>query len=419
MIMRCALAAAAAGCLTVLAPGADLHVPSEYATIQAALDAAEPGDRVLIADGTYSGPGFVNLDTMGKTLTVRSENGPDACVLDGSSTPGAHAFLLSSGEHTGCRIEDLTFRSFSTSAGDEGAIRLIGSSPSIEGCIFDQCSTAAAPNPTTPGSAIALVGSTPVIRSCGFTNNEGSAFHTDADSVVYLIDCIFEDNVTRPADGRGGGAVLNEGFTLTFTSFYRRNRVEAVAGPARGGAFAHYGGMLDLTTATFEDNGVAGPDATGGSAVYAASEFVMNGNIVDAHAGEHDGAAILIDAADTVDGFGGFITGAFTTNHVGAIRIDDPDQRLEIRIGSSDFCENEHFDIEGPYFDWGANHVCCPADVDGSGAVNIADLLTVLDQWGACPECPADLNGDDLVNILDLLAVLDQWGACPELPPAN
>jgi len=35
------------------APGRELRVPADYPTIQAALDAASPGDRITIAPGTY------------------------------------------------------------------------------------------------------------------------------------------------------------------------------------------------------------------------------------------------------------------------------------------------------------------------------------------------------------------------------
>jgi hypothetical protein len=403
-------------CLAGVAFADDLHVPADYPTIQAAIDAAQPGDRVLVADGTYSGLGNVDLDLAGKSLIIQSVNGPDFCTIDGVFNPGSNAFLLVSGEDVLTRIEGFTITNFTTSAGDEGAIRLVGSSPIIEDCRFINCSTANESGVTTPGSAIVLIDSTPQITDCTFAFNEGSAVHTDADSVTYIIGCLFEDNITRPDDGRGGGAVLNEGFTLTFTSTYRRNRVEAIAGPARGGAFAHLGGSLDLTTATFEDNAVSGPGALGGASVYATTGFVMNSNIVREHSGDHAGGTILIDATNTAEPFIAFAAADYDANAVGAVRIDDPDGIAEVRIGSSDFCHNTPFDIQGPYADWGGNDVCCPADLDGTGGVGVGDLLAMLEAWGACAGCPADLNDDQVVDVSDLLVLLSAWGGCPELP---
>lgn len=58
----------------------------------------------------------------------------------------------------------------------------------------------------------------------------------------------------------------------------------------------------------------------------------------------------------------------------------------------------------------------CPADLTGEGAVNVADLLMVINFWGACPipsSCPADVNDDGTVNVADLLAVISAWGICP------
>lgn len=57
----------------------------------------------------------------------------------------------------------------------------------------------------------------------------------------------------------------------------------------------------------------------------------------------------------------------------------------------------------------------CPGDLTGSGAVDVFDLLLLLDAWGACadPEdCPADLTRDGVVDVFDLLVLLDEWGAC-------
>ena len=55
----------------------------------------------------------------------------------------------------------------------------------------------------------------------------------------------------------------------------------------------------------------------------------------------------------------------------------------------------------------------CPADIDGSGDVGFGDLLSVLSNWGPCPECPQDLDGDNVVGFSDLLILLSAWGPCP------
>jgi hypothetical protein len=58
-----------------------------------------------------------------------------------------------------------------------------------------------------------------------------------------------------------------------------------------------------------------------------------------------------------------------------------------------------------------ADGVCaCPADLDGSGTVDTADLLALLAAWG--DDGPADLNCDDTVDTADLLDLLAGWGDC-------
>jgi hypothetical protein len=54
----------------------------------------------------------------------------------------------------------------------------------------------------------------------------------------------------------------------------------------------------------------------------------------------------------------------------------------------------------------------CPWDLDGDGAVGIADLLALLAAWGSDPGGPPDFDGDGTVGISDLLALLPQWGSC-------
>ena len=57
----------------------------------------------------------------------------------------------------------------------------------------------------------------------------------------------------------------------------------------------------------------------------------------------------------------------------------------------------------------------CPADFNGDGRVDGADLPVVLSEWGACGGgCSADLDGNDLVDGADLSQVLAAWGPCVE-----
>ena len=50
-----------------------------------------------------------------------------------------------------------------------------------------------------------------------------------------------------------------------------------------------------------------------------------------------------------------------------------------------------------------------PGDVDGSGGVDVNDMLAILGLWGPCEGCPADTNGDGLVDVNDVLVLLANW----------
>lgn len=54
----------------------------------------------------------------------------------------------------------------------------------------------------------------------------------------------------------------------------------------------------------------------------------------------------------------------------------------------------------------------CPADFDGNGAVDGADLGSMLGAWGACAACTADLDHDGAVTGDDLGLLLSAWGPC-------
>lgn len=92
-------AAAIALCAGVLVAGAPvsgaatLHVPADFATIQVALDAAVPGDEVVVAPGTYS-DAVIRMTPEGSAeavaflsngVALRAPGGPEVTFIDGES----------------------------------------------------------------------------------------------------------------------------------------------------------------------------------------------------------------------------------------------------------------------------------------------------------------------------------------------
>src|SRR5262249_9018482 len=82
-------------------------------TIQSAINAAVSGrDAVIVADGIYTGPGNRDLTFAGKAITVRSQNGADACTIDchANATDPHRAFLFQSGETAASILQGFTLK---------------------------------------------------------------------------------------------------------------------------------------------------------------------------------------------------------------------------------------------------------------------------------------------------------------------
>ncbi|MCA9726799.1 MAG: right-handed parallel beta-helix repeat-containing protein [Candidatus Eisenbacteria bacterium] len=237
-------------------------------TIQAALDAAAPGDTVFVAAGTYTGPGNRNLDSGGKDLVVRSEAGAELTVLDCGNV--ARGFRFVSGETAAAVVDGFTIlrgrATFEGSVGSNagGAFLILDSSPTIRNCVTQECGFDS--NGGGVGPAAYVARGTPRFSWCrivaseaGFEGNGAGAIFGES---PILEDCLFQSNVA--------------GVHLEGTSTVTRCRFEVNASVNQGGAAVVWGDVV-LTDCVFRFNSVN--SRVGSAPAYGGGAIALNGNV--------------------------------------------------------------------------------------------------------------------------------------------
>ncbi|MCA9243486.1 MAG: right-handed parallel beta-helix repeat-containing protein [Phycisphaerales bacterium] len=222
--------------LSIPAMGDDLLVPGQFASLQAAIDAAVNGDTVILADGVYTGVGFHDIDLGGRAITVRSANGPNACVINLEHT--ARGFVLQSGETRATRIEGLTIEN---GLGDGAGIRLLGvSSATVVNCVFRN-------HNGVDGAAAIIERGDPIFQECRFEDNfaanNGGAVITGPGAM--FLDCRFARNQAMQG-GAIHGAPIIDGCVFAFN--------EATEPDSTGGAI-RADADLNITRSSFVHNG--------------------------------------------------------------------------------------------------------------------------------------------------------------------
>jgi V8-like Glu-specific endopeptidase len=349
------LQAALANPLGICAEGLEpmeISVPSDFPTIQAAIDAATPDSVITVAPGTYNEA--INFN--GKRIVVQSSDGPADTVIDAS---GLNASVVSM---TGVESPLTVLDGFTLTGGDGSLVNLGGTD-----YIF--------------GGGLYLAGTSPTIMNCVIVDNlaqfGGGVFNNDADPT--FDGCTFAGNASTAS---GGGM-----FNFSGASPQVLNCTFDANTASNGGAISNQsssptiaGTLFISNTAT--DNGGAVRNISGAAPVITDSIFTDN------TAGASGGGVFNDESPDTTVG-----NSAFCSNAPDAI------------AGS-------YTDGGGNVFEESCEPVT-PGDLDGDGVVDGTDLAILLGAWGACADCDdcdADLNGNCTVDGADLAILLGNWG---------
>jgi hypothetical protein len=221
--------------VSLYVPG-ELHVPGEYPTIQDAIDAAlMPGDVVVVADGTYTGPRNKNLDFGGRPITVRSENGPNTCIIDCEGD--GRGFIFQNGETADSVVDGLTIRNGHV-AGDGGGVYCYYSSPTISNCTISG-NTTSAEGDSGFGGGVYCSSSSPLITNCTITDNtsdySGGGIFCMGNCSPTIANCVISENTVSYGKGSGGGiACYDYGSPTIVNCTISHNTVRGPYGPGGG-----------------------------------------------------------------------------------------------------------------------------------------------------------------------------------------
>jgi outer membrane protein assembly factor BamB len=195
---------------TSFASGRTIYVdddgPADFNNIQAAINAANGGDTVSVADGIYTGDGNRDIDFLGKAITVCSQNGPQSCTIDCNRQN--RGFYFHSGEYKNSVLNGFTIMNGYASNGG-GIYCDYYSSPTIANC------TIVGNIAASSGGGIYCVSAGPPITNCIIGCNKaavsGGGIYSKS-STLGVTNCTFASNISAKGNAlavSGGSNNIN------------------------------------------------------------------------------------------------------------------------------------------------------------------------------------------------------------------
>lgn len=428
-----------------------------------ALAASVSGDQIWVAKGTYL-PSTTGVRTASFTLKTGVAiyggfNGDESDLEDrdweantttlsgdlggndgaGTLTDNSYHILVGSSASATAILDGFWVRAGNangTAPNDKGGgilITVAGSNPTIRNCTFYQnrCTFGGGAGYISPGGA--------TFNNCDFVNNFGGSFGGAFDTngaTTKFERCLFLGNTAS----RAGALESFGGANMTVTNCVFRANIAST--PSGGGAI-WASATVTIRNSTFTEN--TAPAAAPGAIRTNSGANVTLGNCILWNNGGATAGHQLTNAGGTLSATytcvqGGFAGTANSSTDPQFVNVAGNDMSLQptspcVDSGSNalvpagttvDYLGMPRFwDVvavpdtgsgTAPIVDRGAYELFifvnpCPADLNGDGSVDGADLGNLLGQWGG--NGSADLNDDGVVDGADLGALLGAWGDCP------
>jgi hypothetical protein len=244
--------------------GDEIYVPLQFPTIQSAINASYNGDTIIVLDGTYTGDGNRDIDFDGRAITLKSENGPESCIIhcEGTEQYPRRGFYFHSGEYSQSVVEGFTITG-GWQCGPGAGIYCSNSSPTIKNCIIT--GNQAFFSESDYGGGIYCDNSSPIISNCVISANRGGdrggGIYCCNNSCPVITNCIIRDNVSfyPMLSGRGGGMYNDHSNPILTNCTFSGNR--SIGGAGMTNAYSD----PVLTNCTFSQNsGIGDTDYSGG-----------------------------------------------------------------------------------------------------------------------------------------------------------
>lgn len=256
------------------ASAATRYVPSQYGSIQAAINASSNGDAIEVAPGIYR----EHLEIVGKYIELRSVGGRDNTII--APNPGKTGIMIQQVPYR-VGLPRLTIKEFRITGGNSpdgqgGAITIANNAdPIIENNLIDN-------NYSTVhgGGVLVFNNSNPTIRGNNINNNSAYMFGGGIFAVKNSSPVIYNNTLNNntasgavfPNGGASGGAIYLENDTANPAA---RSKPIILKNNIYSNTAAFAGGAISLRTgvdAIIEENTFTGNQASYGGGVHIETE---------------------------------------------------------------------------------------------------------------------------------------------------